>query len=172
MTDVETAAAGAPPTSSCPGCGAVLAVVPGLAPGHPGASASCAALFAVTVRGLRDEAGQDAQAAGLLQLATDAYDAQHLVAGEPAAAAVRLCLVLERGQDPARVAALAGPVAAAAPVDLPRPVRWTTALADIAADLDVVDLPALVHSWADAVWADWRPAAGPLRAAADAVQAG
>ncbi|MGY1840937.1 MULTISPECIES: DUF5946 family protein [unclassified Modestobacter] len=148
-------------TATCPGCGAVLAVVPGLTARHPGASAGCAALFAVTVRGLRDEAAQDGRAAGLLRLAGDAYDAQHLLPGEPATAPVRLGLALERGRVPA-----ADEGTADAPVGLTPPARWTTTVADLAADLDVVDLPALVRSWATAVWADWAPAHDRLRAAA------
>jgi len=161
----------APQTSVCPGCGAVLAVVPGLAAAHRGASPSCAGLFAVTVRGLREEAAQDVRTAALLQLATDAYDAQHLGADEPAAAPVRLCLWLERDVDPLRAPELADRVADAAPRVRSRPVRWTTTIADLAADLDVVDLPALVRSWGDAVWTDWGPAHGALRAAADAALA-
>jgi hypothetical protein len=157
-----------PQTSVCPGCGAVLAVVPGLSGTYPGASASCAALFGVTVRGLRDEAARDMQTAALLQLATDAYDAQHLIGGEPAAPAVRLCLWLERNRDPLVAAGLTDRMTDAAPLLLPRPHRWTTTVADLAADLDVVDLPALVRSWADAVWTDWGPAHPALRAAADA----
>ena len=172
MSDVGTpvhlqGATGAPETSACPGCGPVLAVVPGLRSAHPGASASCAGLFDVTVRGLRDEAGHDAQAAALLQVATDAYDAQHLLPGAPAAAPVRLCCWLERDQDPRRAAGLAD----AAPRTLTPPAQWTTTVADLAADLDVVDLPALVRSWADTVWADWAPAHPQLRAAADAALA-
>jgi hypothetical protein len=162
----------APQTTACPGCGAVLAVVPGLASAHRGASASCAGLFAVTVRGLREEAAQDLRTAALLQLATDAYDAQHLVDDEPAAAPVRLCLWLERDTDPLRAGELAGPVAAAAPALRTRPGRWTTTVADLAADLDVVDLPALVRSWADVVWTDWAPAYPALRTAADTALAG
>jgi len=121
----------------------VLAVVPGLAGTHPHACPSCAALFEVTVRGLREEAGQDVQTAALLQLATDAYDAQHLGPGEPAATPVRLCPWLVRDADPRRAA-------------------------ELAADLDVVDLPTLVRAWADAVWTDWAPAHATLRSAADA----
>ena len=156
-------------TSVCPGCGAVLAVVPGLRAGHPYASPSCAALFEVTVRGLREEAAQDVRTATLLQLATDAYDAQHLGSDSPAAAPVRLCLWLECAADPRRAAELAERVAAAAPRLERRPARWTTTVADLAADLDVVDLPALVASWADAVWLDWAPAHPALRPAAAAV---
>jgi Family of unknown function (DUF5946) len=166
VSDVQIDAGAAPETTACPGCGAVLAVVPGPAPGHPGASPSCAALFAVTVRGLRDEAGRDARAAALLQLATDTYDAQHLVDGGGAGPVVRLCLQLDRGVDPARARELTGATGAVLP-GLARPAHWTTTLPDIAADLDVVDLSALVRSWAGAVWADWAPTAGPVRAAAD-----
>jgi hypothetical protein len=162
----------APPTTVCPGCGAVLAVLPELASTHPGASAGCAGLYADTVRGLREEAAQDVQTAALLQLATDAYDAQHLLDVEPAAPAVRLCLWLERDVDPLRAPELADRVADAAPRPTSRPTRWTTTVADVAADLDVVDLPALVRSWADAVWTDWAPAHPALRTAADAALAG
>lgn len=162
----------APETSVCPGCGAVLAVVPGLAGTHAGASASCAGLFAVTVRGLREEAGQDGRAASLLRVSTCAYDAQHLVPGAPAAAPVRLCLELEHSVDQARSAALGSRVDDAAPRDLTAPERWTTTVADLAADLDVVDLPALVRAWAEAVWTDWTPAHARLRAAADTALTG
>ncbi|WP_222192826.1 DUF5946 family protein [Modestobacter italicus] len=155
----------APETSSCPGCGAVLVVVPGLEADHPGASASCAGLFRVTVRGLREEAPQDHRSAALLQLATDAYDAQHLPAGAPAGPAVRLCLDLDQASGPRRASA------PGARVDDPPspapPAHWTTTVADLAADLDVVDLPALLRAWAEAVWQDWSHAHRELRAAAD-----
>jgi len=163
--DAPTATTDHPGTTVCPGCGAVLAATSERPDRHPGASPSCWRLFQVTVRGLRDDAGQDLQAAALLQLAVDAYDAQHLPPGGPASAAVRLCLALERGQEPP---AAADQVDAAAPRGLQPPARWTTTVADLAADLDVVDLPALVRAWADATWADWAPAAAELRRAADA----
>jgi hypothetical protein len=156
-------------TAVCPGCGAVLAVVPGLTSDHPGASASCAGLFRVTVRGLRDEARADLRTAALLQLAGDAYDAQHLVAGQPAAAAARLCLWVARGLDPVREQEVAGRLRDTAPALTP-PDRWTTTVADVAADLDVVDLPSLVRSWAEAVWRDWSAAHPELCAAADRAQ--
>ncbi|WP_448614663.1 DUF5946 family protein [Modestobacter sp. URMC 112] len=156
-------------TSVCPGCGAVLAVVPGLRAAHPGASPSCAGLFDVTVRGLRDEAGADLRTAAVLRLAADAYDAQHLVAGQPAAAAARLCLWVARGLEPTRDRQARNRLDDAAPAAVPPPV-WTTTIADVAADLDVVDLPSLVRSWAEAVWADWSVARADLCAAADAAQ--
>jgi hypothetical protein len=117
--------------------------------------------------GLREEATADVQTAGMLQLATDTYAAQHLLTGQPAGAVARLCLWVARGLDPHRVAESAERVTAAAPATLARPDRWTTTIADVAADLDVVDLPALVRSWAEAVWTDWSPAHGQLCAAAD-----
>ena len=160
----EPATPDQPRTTVCPGCGAVLVTTPGQAEEHPGASAACWRLFQVTVRGLRDDAAQDARAAALLQLARDTYDAQHLVPGEPAAAAVRLCLAVDRGREPRTAGALDD----VAPRTLQPPERWTTTVADLAADLDVVDLPALVRAWADATWADWAPSAEQLRRAADA----
>jgi hypothetical protein len=154
-----------PDTCACPGCGAVLVVVPGLTDTHPGASASCAGLFRVSVRGLRDEATQDTRAAGLLRLATATYDAQHQVPDAVPVAPVRLCLLLERSDDPRSATVPDDRLAEVAPSVTPPP-RWTTTVADLAADLDVVDLPTLVRSWAGAVWTDWSPAAGLLRAAA------
>src|SRR5687767_14102375 len=71
------------PTESCAGCGAVLAPIPGEFPTHPGASAACARLFEVTLRGLREEATADAGAAASVRLADAAYDALHPVAGDP-----------------------------------------------------------------------------------------
>lgn len=141
----DSPAAGSPslpqaPTvvSRCPGCGAVLAAVPGLEARHEGASPSCTRLFDVTVRGLRDEAPSDVRAAGLVELATAAYDAQH---GGDAGAVQRLRTLVGEG---ARRPLLDRP-----------PTQWRTTVADVAADLDVVDLPVLLRSWARAVSADW-----------------
>ena len=155
--------------AACPGCGAVLAVVPGLRADHAGASPGCAGLFDDTVRGLREEARADVQTAAVLQLATDAYDAQHVVAGQPAAAAARLCLWVARGLDPTRDQGTGARLTGAAPRSTP-PDRWTTTIADVAADLDVVDLPSLVRSWAGTVWTDWSAAHEELCAAADDAQ--
>jgi hypothetical protein len=41
------------------------------------------------------------------------------------------------------------------------PVRWRTTIADVAADLDVIDLPVLVESWARSVSEDQATAALP-----------
>jgi hypothetical protein len=133
-------AAGQPLTVVCPGCGSVLAPVPDDASSHPGASPSCARLFEVTLRGLRDDADTDASAAGSVRLADDAYDAQHPdpADGERLAGAVRR--LAERFDSPAGDQ---------------RPQVWRATIGDVAADLDVVDLPALVESWARAVAEDW-----------------
>jgi hypothetical protein len=126
----------------CPGCGAVLAALPDGGPGHPGASLSCSRLFEVTVRGLREEAGTDPSAAPLVGLADAAYDAQHPVDDDPG----RLHAALDR----LAVMLRTSPVSGAVP-----PPAWRTTIADAAADLDVIDLPVLVESWARAVHEDW-----------------
>lgn len=135
-------------TEVCPGCGAVLAPVLATGPTHPGASPSCARLFDVTLRGPREEAPADITAAATARLADAAYDAQHPVA------------------DVSPVLALLGSELGVAVPDRPAgpPPAWTTTIADVAADLDVIDLSVLVESWARAVLADWTgPAADPER---------
>jgi hypothetical protein len=135
------AAAASRTTESCPGCGAVLAPREGAEPTHPGASASCTRLFQVT---LREEAPADGGAAAVVRLADAAYDAQHPVAGDP---------------DRLRTARSHLPVLRVTPGaprrdDDPPPIRRST-IADVAADLDVIDLPVLVESWARSVQEDW-----------------
>jgi len=133
----------------------VLASLPPTRRGHAGASASCARLFEVTVRGLREEAQADPSAAPLIRLADAAYDAQHPVAGDPdrlAAALERLAAARER-LAAARATRPAG--AARVPAGGTPPRAWRTTIADVAADLDVIDLPVLVESWARAVHEDW-----------------
>ncbi len=129
-----------PPTmvSRCPGCGAVLAATPGIEARHPGASPGCTRLFDVTVRGLRDEVPSDLRAAQLVELAEVTYDAQH---SPDATALHRLRTALAEGSR--------------RPVRDTAPTRWHTTIADVAADLDVVDLAVLLRSWAQAVSADW-----------------
>jgi hypothetical protein len=46
------------------------------------------------------------------------------------------------------------------PHDGPRPAAWRMTISDVAADLDVIDLPVLVEAWADAVRDDLSAAAG------------
>ncbi|TQN37992.1 hypothetical protein FHU33_4672 [Blastococcus colisei] len=131
-------------TEICPGCGAVLAPADG-GPAHPGASASCARLFEVTLRGLREDGGSHPVTATVVRLADAAYDAQHPMTGDDG----RLRDALDR-------------LGAPADVDVSRtPPAWRTTIADVAADLDVIDLPVLVESWARAVRADWT--AAPVR---------
>ena len=132
----------------CPGCGAVLAALPDAAAGHPGASASCARLFEVTVRGLREEAQADPSATPLIRLADAAYDAQHPVAGDAGRledALDRLAAILGTRPEGSDHSVTAGT----------RPHAWRTTIADAAADLDVIDLPVLVETWARSVHEDW-----------------
>jgi hypothetical protein len=131
------------PTESCPGCGAVLVPLPDGGPCHPGASPSCARLFEVTVGGLREDAAASSTTAAEVALADAAYDAQHPVPG----AGERLRAALDRLGVPPGASTDGTPGA------------WRTTIADVAADLDVIDLTVLVASWARAVQEDW--AAGP-----------
>lgn len=142
----------APATEACPGCGAVLAPVTGDVAAHPGASAACTRLFDVTLRGPREEATADAGAAATARLADAAYDAQHPVAAEPE----RLTAALEQLAAALGTAVPTRPAAPTRRSGLPR--AWTTTVADVAADLDVIDLAVLVDSWARAVLADWAAA--------------
>jgi uncharacterized protein DUF5946 len=125
------------PTEACPGCGAVLVRLTDDAPSHPGASASCARLFEVTLRGLREEAGTDAASAAAVRLADAAYDAQHGDLSDPD----RLRSALQ--------------VLGASPGPERAPEAWRTTVADVAADLDVIDLVVLVEAWGRAVAEDW-----------------
>ena len=112
-------------------------------PLHPGASVSCARLFDTTLRGLREDVPADPPAAAVVALADAAYDAQHPVPGDP-----------DRTRDAlARLAERLG--LADVPSDSSAPTRWRTTIADVAADLDVVDLPVLVEAWARSVHQDW-----------------
>lgn len=131
------------PTAVCPGCGSVLVTTSGAPPAHPGASASCSRLFETTLRGVREEAAADARAAATVALADAAYDAQHPVPGDPARAADA-------------VSRLAGALATGSGSAGTEPPRfWRTTIADVAADLDVIDLPVLVDAWARGVLQDW-----------------
>jgi hypothetical protein len=142
-------ATAAEPTEGCPGCGAVL-VASGEAAPRSGASASCVRLFEVTLHGLRDQALTDPAAASAVRSADAAYDAQHPDPADPG----RLRAALERlGASPVDVGSVT-------PVP---PAAWRTTIADVAADLDVVDLPVLVDSWAAAVADDWSTASAAAR---------
>lgn len=130
--------AAAPTSSACPGCGAVLA--DGQTPERlrPGTSPACARLLEDTLRGLRDDLTADPGVAAVLRRAEDAYAAQHPGALPPE----DLRGVLDRlGVHGGRHAA-------------PPPV-WQTTIADVAADLDVIDLRVLIERWAVTVAADW-----------------
>jgi hypothetical protein len=127
----------AQPTEVCPGCGAVLVRQAGTATPHGGASESCARLFEVTLRGLREEAGTDPAAAAAVRRADTAYDAQHADPADPE----RLRTALD--------------ALGVAPGEQRTPGAWRTTIADVAADLDVIDLTVLVDAWARAVAEDW-----------------
>ena len=106
---------------------------------HPGAAAPCARLFEVTLRGPREEAAADPAAAAVVRLADDAYDAQHPADADPGRHAAAVERLTSRfGGSTGR-----------------RPEAWEMTIADVAADLDVIDLPALVESWARSVARDW-----------------
>jgi hypothetical protein len=111
---------------------------------HSGVSASCARLFEVTLRGLREEAGTDGGVAATVRRADAAYDAQH---ADPA--------------DPGRLRAALDALGAS-PAEERVPSVWRTTIADVAADLDVIDLAVLVDAWARSVTEDWT-AAGATR---------
>jgi hypothetical protein len=135
------------PTETCPGCGSVLVRTADDGPGHPGASPSCSRLFEVTLRGLREEAGADPGAGSVVAVADAAYDAQHPAEGQTD----RLRTALDR-------------LGAPADVDLRHvPAAWRTTIADVAADLDVIDLQVLVESWARTVGEDWAAAVPATR---------
>jgi hypothetical protein len=125
------------PTEACPGCGAVLVRPAEPVALHAGASASCARLFEVTLRGLREEAAADGAAAASVRRADAAYGAQHTVPADAAGlrAALEALGVDSAGQGP--------------------PGAWRTTIADVAADLDVIDLSVLVDAWARSVAEDW-----------------
>jgi hypothetical protein len=132
---------------ACPGCGAVLAPVPGR-DGAEGAAAACRRLFEETTRGAREEAATDPRTAATVVLADTAYAAQHPDPADPGAVHGALDTLVRRlGDDPN-------------PDPAPqRPATWQMTTADIAADLDVVGLETLVETWARTVAEDWSRAA-------------
>jgi hypothetical protein len=111
--------------------------VDGAAAAHGGASASCARLFEDTLRGLREDAGADPTVAATVRRADAAYDAQHRDPADPG----RLRETLE--------------ALGVAPAEDRTPPVWRTTIADVAADLDVIDLTVLVDAWARSVAEDW-----------------
>lgn len=153
-------------TEVCPGCGSVLRTVSVSAdrPRRPGASTSCSALLYITLRGARDEAPSDARMAAVATLADTAYAAQHPT--DPAGtttALLRLAAAVEGDLNAERTATLWARIDQTPPLRLGRPDTWQTTIADLAADLDVVDLATLVRSWAEAVWQDWAPVHDDVR---------
>jgi hypothetical protein len=133
------------PTEACPGCGAVLVRPAEPVALHAGASAACARLYEVTLHGLREEAGADPAAAAVVRRADATYGAQH---ADPA--------------DPDRLRVALEVLGVAADERLP-PSAWRTTIADVAADLDVIDLHVLVDAWARSVAEDWAAVGTPPR---------
>ena len=142
---VPPVAGGDAQPTACPGCGAVLAPLPGHEDAAAGASAACARLFEETTRGLREEAVTEADAAATAALADAAYAAQHADPTDPP------------GRLHEALVTLAELMGDEATPDMypPAPRAWQITVADVAADRDVVDLPLLVDSWARAVAEDW-----------------
>lgn len=136
-----------PEPAACPGCGAVLAPLAGRS-GADGAAAACRRLFEETTRGAREDAVADPRAAATVALADTAYAAQHPDPDDPAAVHVYVDTLVRRLAD--------DPNPDPAPH---RPTVWQMTPADIAADLDVVGLEALVDTWARTVAEDWSRAA-------------
>jgi hypothetical protein len=128
------------PTETCPGCGGVLVRASNDPSPHAGASTSCARLFRTTLRGLREEAAADPAAATIVGIADAAYDAQHVLPDAVPDAVGRLAVAL-------------GVTPTAPRARTPR--AWRTTIADVAADLDVIDLAVLVEAWARSVHEDW-----------------
>jgi hypothetical protein len=145
-TPVDAAVGGGEP-AACPGCGAVLAPVTGSS-GESGAAAACRRLFEETTRGAREDAVADPRAAATVALADTAYAAQHPDPADPAAVHAAVDTLVRRLAD--------DPNPDPAPH---RPTVWQMTAADIAADLDVVGLDALVDTWARTVAEDWSRAA-------------
>jgi hypothetical protein len=135
--------------------------VPDAGPVLPGASPSCSRLFEVTLQGPREETPTDPAAAAVVRLADEAYAAQHPAPGDPDTPGVALDR-LSRSLD--RLSRSLGE--APLPPGGRPPGGWRTTIADVAADLDVIDLPVLVDSWARSVHGDWAamrlPAATPI----------
>jgi hypothetical protein len=128
------------PTETCPGCGCVLVRASADPSPHAGASTSCVRLFRTTLRGAREETSADLAAAAIVGLADAAYDAQHATPDDAPEAVERLAGALGvSGTTPGSSA----------------PRAWRTTIADVAADLDVIDLAVLVEAWARAVHQDW-----------------
>jgi hypothetical protein len=128
------------PTETCPGCGSVLVRTSDEPSPHAGASPSCVRLFRTTLRGAREEAAADPAAGATVALGDAAYAAQHALPADEPAAVGRLAAALGVSQIPPPSAA---------------PRAWRTTIADVAADLDVIDLAVLVEAWARAVHQDW-----------------
>jgi hypothetical protein len=147
--------------SGCPGCGAVLPVREGPTHAYIGASPACWALFGEV---LAREFGDPAYFR-LHQLTVDTYAVQHPGVPEPhsiqsvAGHLITLCLVLERGGDPAAGPKLHRRLAQRHSfewLEPPRPNGRIT-VADVLEARSPAEHERYVEAWARDVWAAWEP---------------
>jgi Family of unknown function (DUF5946) len=151
----------ASPRSRCPGCGLVLPYYEG--PAHPylGASPAC---WAVYCEVLAREYGDPAYFRPH-QLTVDTYAVQHPGAPERrtiqslALHLITLCLVLERGADPAAGPNVHRRLAGRAAFHwlAPPAVRGRLTVADVRRARTAAEHAAAVEEWARDVWAAWKP---------------
>jgi hypothetical protein len=151
-------------TETCPGCGAIVPVVPELRSDHlyVGAAAGC---FVAYTELLGRELS-DPRLTGAHMLFVDVYTAQHPgVPGRQSSQSVwvhlvGLCLVLEHGLDAvmsARAKArLASPDAVFDWLVPPSSLGPTTVL-DVLATAGAEEHAGTVRSWAERVWEAWAP---------------
>ena len=145
----------------CPGCGLDLPASDGPAHAYIGASASCWALYGQL---LAREFADPARFA-VHQLTVDAYAVQHPGVPERRTKQsvglhlLTLCLVLERGADPADGPRLHQRFAERpdwAWLDPPRP-NGTLTVENVLEAATVAEHHARVRAWAADVWAAWEP---------------
>ncbi|MGY1745272.1 DUF5946 family protein [Blastococcus sp. SYSU D00695] len=149
MSAPERSTPPAPPAvdhepAACPGCGAVLAPVPG-GSGPAGAAAACRRLFEQATHEVRQRAATDPRAADTARLADTVYAAQHPDPDDPGGVHAALDTLVRRlGDDPN-------------PDPAPqRPRAWQMTAADLdTAGLDVAGVEALVDAWGRTVAEDW-----------------
>ena len=159
-------------TTTCPGCGLVLARRDDAPPPRrQHASPECLAL-------LGEVSGREIEHAALLgpwhQMTVDAYGAQHAGGATPpigpAFALLGLCLALERGRSGLEVRAAHGYLARtkrAWPSFVPPTGGWSRTVADPAAAAEPGAHAAAVAEWGRSVWDAWSAEHGQVRRMAD-----
>jgi Family of unknown function (DUF5946) len=149
----------APARSACPGCGVLLPEVQGPAHAYLDCSPACWALYGeVLAREYADPAYFHVH-----QLTVDTYAVQH--PGRPERRSIQstalhlitLCLVVERGADPADGPRLHKRLAKRSGfrwLDPPRPIGRLT-VADVHRERSAGEHERLVHRWGADAWAAW-----------------